>query len=540
MDNTITIESLLLENAALKAELSEANKKLSWLMEIISSNRRKQYGVSSEKTVYDNKNVQLTYEMDAPEGLVIIHGENIEPQIQSEKPVRAIPRKKGEMSTRLPADMPIEVIECVLPDDEMITEDGEQLHPIGRELVRRELKITPAKATVVEIYRTSYTSRDSERNEETVSIVKAPLPPQVIKGSMCAPETAAYIITQKCVMGTPIYRQWQDWKRQGLPIEKQTMLNWVIRCSEDYFEPIYDELHRKILLEKYLHSDGTTLQVLREPGKAPQSESCMWQYRTGSSALHPIILFDYQPDKKQERPKAFLDGFIGYLTTDGSSSYNGLPADIILTGCLSHVRSKFSDSLRCLKDSDREGSLALIGKDYCDKLFDIERDIKDLTPEERYIIRNEKAAPILDGFHKWLKSVEPYISLKSKIGNAVGYALNQWDRLKRYLEDGHLECSNNLSERSFKTLVINRKNFLFATSVAGARATAVLHSITETAKASNLNPFNYLAHVLHTAAGINIRKNTNLLNELLPENAPESCKCIPSQNTKDVAGDTRG
>ena len=339
MENTVTIEELLIENAALKAELSEVNKKLSWLMEQVCSHRRKLYGVSSEKTVYDCNNVQLTYEMDDPPDLFVVHEVDREPEIQAETQQCVRPRKRGEMSTRLPADMPVEVIECVLPD-EILENSGERLHSIGRELVRRELKITPAKATIVEIWRNSYSSRESELNDETVNIIKAPVPPQVIKGAMCTPETVAHIISQKCVMGTPVYRQEQDWNRKGLPITRQTMNNWIIRCSEDYFQPIYDELHKQLLSNTLIHSDGTVFQVLKEPGKAPQSDSCMWLYRTGSDAEHPIVLYDYQPDKKQERPREFLKGFSGYLTTDGNPSYHNLPEDIILTGCFYHYISK--------------------------------------------------------------------------------------------------------------------------------------------------------------------------------------------------------
>jgi len=529
MENTIstanepTVESLQIELAAVKAELSESNKKLAWCLEQLSSHRRKLYGVSSEKTAYDNKNVQLTYEMDEPEGLLVVHGQEQEPEIQSIKQQRARPKKRGEMSTRLPADMPVEIIELKIPDDEL-KEYGEQLHPIGKELVRRELKITPAKATITEIWRMSYSSRESERTDEKVQIIKAPLPPQVIKGSMCAPETVAHIISQKCVMGAPIYRQWQDWRRQGLPLTKQTMINWVIRCSEDYFEPIYDKLHRRLLQNTLLHSDGTSFQVLREPGKSPQSDSCMWQYRTSCDAEYPLVLYDYQPDKTQERPRAFLKGFSGYLTTDGSSSYHNLPENIILTGCFSHLRSYFTDALRCLKESEQAGSHAYTGREYCNQIFDIERDIKDKSFKERYEIRKKKAAPIIEEFHKWLKSVEPYVSTKSKLGKAVGYALNQWKYLIRYLDDGRIECSNNRAERSFRTFVVNRKNFLFAASVAGGRATAVLHSITETAKEMNLEPFKYLTYVLRTAAGANVRDDAELLEKLMPENAPESCR----------------
>jgi transposase len=522
MQNTEIVESLMIENAALKAELSEVREQLSRLMEQLSSHRRKLFGVSSEKTIYNCNNEQLTF-LEEPSGIVVVHG--VDAAGETEAPQRTRPKKRGEMSTRLPPDMPVEVVECVLSDDEL-DGHGKKMHAIGRTLVRRELKITPAKATIVEFWQTSYSCRDSEINDETPYIIKAPLPPQVIKGSMCAPETIAHIITQKCVMGTPIHRQWQDWRRRGIPLTKQTMVNWLIRCSEDYFEPIYDELHHRLLQHTLLHSDGTTFQVLREPGRSAQSKSQMWLYRTGADAEHPIVLYDYQPDKTKERPRDFLEGFKGYLSTDGYAAYQSLPADIILVGCFAHVRTYFTDALKCLKESNRPGSLALKGQDYCNKLFEIDREADGKTFDERFKIRVKKAKPVLDEFNGWLKSVEPHVSTKSKIGKAVNYALNQWEYLIRYMLDGRIECSNNRSERSIKPFVINRKNFLFATSVPGARATAVLHSITETAKESRLDPFQYITYVLRTAAGLNIHTDTKLIEQLLPENAPDFCRVM--------------
>jgi hypothetical protein len=356
-------------------------------------------------------------------------------------------------------------------------------------------------------------------------IIKAVLPPQVIKGSLCAPETIAHIIVQKCVMGTPIYRQEADWNRNGIPINRQTMSGWVIRCSELYLQPIYDELHMRLCLHKLLHSDGTVIQVLRELGKAPQSDSCMWVYRTSGDADHPIILFDYQPDKTQERPLEFLKGFSGYLMTDGASSYRGLPDGIILVGCFAHARSKFFDAIKVIKnDEDKVGSLAAVGMKFCDDLFDIERKIKEKSFDERFDIRNYEASPVLNKFLAWLLSVQPSVSTQSKIGVAINYALNQWTYLKRYLLDGRIEISSSRAERTIKAFVINRKNFLFSTSVAGARATAVTHSMTETAKESGLNPHAYLTHIFQTAAGINLRENHDMVLQLLPENAPPHCR----------------
>jgi hypothetical protein len=290
----------------------------------------------------------------------------------------------------------------------------------------------------------------------------------------------------------------------------------------NYFMPIFNELHRLLLLRTVLLSDSTVFQVLHEAGKSPQSDSCMWMYRTGADAEYPIILFDYKPDKKKERPIEFLKGYSGYLTTDGYAGYRSLPETVVLTGCFAHVRSYFTDALKCLKSTDRPGSLALVGQEYCNKLFGVEREIKDKSFDERFEIRNEKAAPILDEFKSWLDSMKPHVSTGSKLGKAIGYTLNQWTYLNRYLLDGRIEISNNISEIAIKNFVINRKNFLFASSEAGGHTAAVLQSITETAKASQLDPYKYITYVLREAAGCDLSKDTELLQKLLPQNVPKS------------------
>jgi len=526
MENDVLIAKLQRENAALNSEVSvlraenaEINAKLNWLIEQLSSNKRKMYGSSSDKSAYDQVGL---FEEGVPFVPVIKTEESAD-----NAPPRQKQKKSGEMGSRLPPGLPVEVIECVLPEEEQVCQEhNAPMRPIGKELVRREVNMIPAKVEIREFWRYSYLCRACEEaSVGSPPIVKAALPPQVIKGAMCSPETVAHIAVQKCVMGSPIYRQEAEWKRQGIPIKRQTMTNWLIRCSEDYLEPIYDRLHWQLCQHKFLHSDSTSFQVLREPGKPAQSQSQMWLYRTSGDAEHPIVLYDYQPDKKQERPRDFLAGFSGYLMTDAFSSYHCLPDDIILVGCLAHVRAKFSDALKVMKkDEDRVGSLALIGKQFCEGLFDIERDIADSSFDERHIVRNERSQPILEEFHNWLNSVQPFVASQSKLGKAINYALNQWKYLIRYLLDGRIECSNNRAERSIKTLVINRKNFLFSTSVAGARATAVFHSMTETAKESGLNPHEYLSHVFRTAAGVSLRENPDLVIALLPENAPPTCR----------------
>ena len=504
------------ENSALRSELVDMQSKLTWIIEQLSINKHKMFGASSEKSEYN----QTGLFEDSYQEVQVIN--NLTPEKKPNRPI-----KQGELSSKLPKDMPVEIIECVLPDDKQSCPDcGGPLHTIGSEVARRGFRINPASAVITEYKRYAYSCRacDKASDDKPVPVIKAELHPQVIKGSMCEPETAAHLIVQKCVMGSPLHRQEQEWNRLGIQINRQTMANWLIRCSEDYLEPIYDELHRKLLNHRFLHSDGTNFQVLREPGKTPQSQSQMWIYRTSGDAKHPIVVYDYQPDKKKERPRDFLQGFSGYLMTDGCPSYHSLPEDIIVVGCFSHARRKFVDALKTIKKEDQAGSNALLGKQYCDELFRIEREMEAKSFEERYMIRSERAAPVLSAFHNRLLSVQPLIAPKSAIGKAVNYTLNQWKYLERYLMDGCIEISNNRCERSVKPFVINRKNFLFATSVAGARAAAVLHSMTETAKDNGLNPFEYLAHIFRTAAGVNIWENHDMVTALLPENAPPECR----------------
>ena len=242
------------------------------------------------------------------------------------------------------------------------------------------------------------------------------------------------------------------------------MCNWSIRCSVDWLEPIYDALHVRMLALDVLHGDETTFQVLHEEGRAPQTKSYLWVYRTSGDAGFAIVLCDYQTGRGSEYPKAFLAGFNGFLHTDGWEAYRKLDG-VTIVGCWQHARSMYDDALKVLKPEEREGTNALRGKRYCDKLFDIERELAGLSPEDRYAGRLELAKPVLDEYHTWLLSFNKLG--QSLFCKAVNYSLNQWPYLQNYLLDGRLEISNNRAERTVKMFVIDRKNFLFANTPNG-------------------------------------------------------------------------
>ncbi|MGB9825197.1 MAG: IS66 family transposase, partial [Desulfofundulus sp.] len=273
-----------------------------------------------------------------------------------------------------------------------------------------------------------------------------------------------------------------------------------------------------------LYADETTLQVLHEPGRAAQTQSYLWLYRTGHTGP-PIILYEYQTTRGGQHPQKFLSGFKGYLHVDGYAGYNGLP-NVTLVGCWAHARRKFDEALKALPDTKRSAAVAAKeGLEFCNRLFAIERDLKDVTPEERYQKRLKESLPLLDAFWAWLNQQSSQVLPKSAFGQAVNYCLSQWDKLVAFLQDGRLEISNKRSERSIKPFVIGRKNWLFANTPRGTQASATIYSIVETAKENGLNPFRYLTYLFETLPNMDITNQT-ALDQVLPwsDSIPSDCR----------------
>jgi transposase len=500
------------EIAALKARISELERLLKYYEEQLRISKHRQYGASSEKSEYDYEQLSIFNEAE------LLSDANVpEPELVE---IGKHYRKRTRLTTdKLPDDLPVEVVEHDLPKSEQLCpECGGELHVMGRNS-RQELVIIPAQVKIRKHVCKVYACRDCEKDECGVPIVKSPMNDPVIKGSFASPEAIAQIMTQKFVMGAPLYRQEQELQRNGIKLSRQTMSNWLLRATEDWLEPIYDMMHEILLNRDVLHADETTLQVLREPGKPAQSKSYMWLYRTSGDASSPIVLYDYQPDRKTKRPADFLKEFKGYLHTDGYEAYHSLGSGITVIGCWAHARRKFDEALKSLPEKDREGSNALLGKRHIDKLFMLEREFADMTPQERYKKRLEFSKPALEAFYAWLTSLS--VLPKSGVGVARHYVLSQRKYLDRYLMDGRLEISNNRAERSIKPFVIDRKNFLFANTPRGAKASAVMFSLIETAKETGLDPFKYLVYVFEKAPNWNIRNNIDVLQELMPWFVPD-------------------
>ena len=498
--------------------VSELESRVDILMEALRLAQHKRYGASSEKSE-DTLMEQLSFLFNEAE---VFSAAEMEAEANVTVVAAHKRHKKHEYTLdKIPEDLPTERIEHRMESEDLVCPQcGDTMTEIGTEVVNK-LKIIPAQVVVEQHIYYSYACRNCNKEDAETPVVKAHREKNIIPGSFATPEAVAHIMTQEFVMGAPIYRQEQDLNRQGIHLSRQTMSNWILRATEDYLAHVYQQLHRELLTRDVLHADETTLQVLHEPGKKPQSDSYMWLYRTSGDADKPIVLYEYQPGRGAKYPKEFLAGYKGYLHTDGYAGYHDLGEDITVVGCWAHARRKFDEAVKSLPKGKVKGSSAAQGLAYCNLLFAIEQEIAEKTAEERYEERLKQARPVLDAMLAWAntRTVAP----KSALGKAFTYLKEQWPYLVNYLKDGRLEISNNRAERSIKPFVIDRKNFLFANTPKGAGGSAVMFSMIQTAIENGLDPYRYLTWLMKTAKNADLSDEKAVLT-LLPWNAPLECK----------------
>ena len=503
------------ELQAQSKRVSELESRVDVLMEALRLARHKQFGASSEKSedtlieqlsfLFNEAEVFSAAEKDAAENVTVVAAHKR--------------HKKHEYTLdTIPEGMPTKQVEHRLEGEDLICPQcGDCLSEIGKEVVRT-LEIIPAQTVVREDIYYTYACQNCNKEDIETPVVKAPREKNIIPGSFATPEAIAHIMTQKFVMGSPLYRQEQEINRKGIHLSRQTMSNWILKATEDYLAPVYEQLHKELLARDVLHADETTLQVLHEPGKAPQSESYMWLYRTSGDTDKPIVLYEYQPGRGAKNPKEFLAEYKGYLHTDGYAGYHDLGKDITVVGCWAHARRKFDEAVKSLPKGKAKGSSASQGLTYCNLLFGIEQELVGKTTEERYEERLKQAKPVLDAMLPWANSRTA--APKSALGKAFHYLKEQWPYLTNYLKDGRLEISNNRAERSIKPFVIDRKNFLFANTPKGATGSAIMFSLIQTAIENGLDPYRYLTWLLKQAKDADMT-DSRVVQNLLPWNATQ-------------------
>ena len=496
--NRDALISMLAQNAqhiaAQQQQIETLQSRVAFFEEQFRLLKHKQFGPSSETTVAQ---ALLFNEAELAQDSEPAEQSDAEASAATTPVAEHTRQKRGRKG--LPDTLPTERIEYTLPVEEQICPccNG-PLHAMSTEC-REELEFIPARIKRIEHVRHVYGCRECERSAEQATIVTAPAPKPPIAKSYASANLLAHIIAAKFVYGLPLYRLESQCELRGVSLPRSMSSQWLIR-STGLFESLYGRLRYHLCRRSVLHADETTVQVLREPGREAQTKSFMWLYRSADADGPPIVLYDYQTGRGGEYPRTFLSGFRGYLHVDGYAGYEGM-THITLAGCFAHARREFHDAIQALpKDKRQVIGKAHQGLAFCNRLFEIERKMTRRetppTPEERRIERERDSRPVLDEFHAWLGAMQPIVVPKSALGKAVGYCLNQWEKLSRFMEDGRLEIDNNRAERSIKPFVIGRKAWMFANTPSGARASAVLYSLVETAKENGLDPAAWLAHLL--------------------------------------------
>lgn len=366
--------------------------------------------------------------------------------------------------------------------------------------VKEELDIVPAKSQVIEYWQEKAVFED-DAGEQTIQA--AARDPHPLGKCIASVQLLAYLLVAKYADGLPLYRLEKILERYGGSISRTAMANWIIRL-EAVFRPLINLLLEHLLSGNYLQMDETRLQVLKEDGKVATSDKWMWLARGGPPG-QPVVLFHYDPSRSEEVPSRLLDGYTGLLQTDGYAGYNKVCRDNPITriGCWDHARRKFVEASKAApkKKKGQKVSKADVALSKIRKLYAIETRIKALEPEQKTAQRQQLAQPVLDDLNAWLQSNASRVPKDSLTYKAIQYTLNQWDYLVGYLADGQLQISNALAENAIRPFAVGRKNWLFADTSRGAKASATMYSLIETAKANGLEPYDYLRHVLqHIAA----------------------------------------
>lgn len=458
--------------------IAEQQKLLKLLEEKLRLAKVQRYGASSEKLSFQ-KGL-----FDEAELEVVL--DELEQQLPSEEtPPRKRAKKRDGFSDKLPRVR----IELTLSDEEKA---GASQTFFTK--VKEELDIIPAQARVLEYWQEKAVF--DQNPAQTIIAAQRPVHP--LGKCMASTQLLAYIITAKYADSLPLYRLEHILKRYGGSISRTTMANWIIRL-EDVFRPLLNLLHEHQLSGDYLQADESRIQVLKETGKSAQSDKWMWVIRGGPPG-QPVVLFDYDASRGEEVALRLLDGFEGVLQTDGYAGYNKVCRTnaIVRIGCMDHARRKFVDASKAAptQKKGQKVSKADVAIGQLRKLYRIEDKIETLTPEEKYQQRQNLSVPVLTEFKTWLEQNAHRVPKDSLTYKAIYYALNQWERIIGYCEDGRLHISNALAENAVRPFAVGRRNWLFADTPRGAKASASCYTLVETAKANGLEPYDYVRYVL--------------------------------------------
>jgi len=468
--------------ATLKAMVLAERARADRLAQILAEMQRHRFGRRAETLPLDQLELGLEdlQQQDAAEAA----------QAETKDPERrkASAAKRRANRGALPAHLPrIETVVDI--EDKTCPCCAGALHQIGEDRSER-LDVIPAQFRVLVTCRPKYACRACEDG-----VRQAPAPARLIEGGLPTEALVAHVVTAKYADHLPLYRQAQIYARQGINLDRGALADWTGRAAF-LLRPVHDHLLKNLKASSKLFADETTAPVL-DPGRGRTKTGQLWAYarddRPWGGTDPPAVAYVYAPDRKAERPMTHLAGFTGVLQVDGYGGYRALAdkGDVKLAFCWAHVRRRFYELATA-----GPAPIATEALERIKALYAIEAEIRGLNPDARRAARQDKIRPLIEALEPWLRAKLETISQKTKLAEAIRYALSRWAGLTLFLSDGRVEIDNNTVERSIRPLALTRKNALFAGSDGGGEHWAILASLIETAKLNSVDPQAYLTDVI--------------------------------------------
>lgn len=497
------------------------NDKMQLMMEQLVLSKKSRFGRSSEKMAGPGQirfmevdgEIVFFNEAEAVCDLDALEPDSLEPQQPKKK------KQAGKREADL-AGLPVRRIDHYLSEKELAAEFGEKGWKQLPDAISRCYRFVPAKVEVEEHHVGVYSSKTDDR------MVKAPHPKKLLPGSLVSPSLAAAVLNGKYVNAVPLYRLEKEFERYGLAITRQNMANWVIRLGESCFGPLYDYLHTLLYRYPVIQADETPVLVNKD-GRPAGSKSWMWVYRSGCLyQKEQVILYEYQKTRNASHPQKFLKDYNGICVTDGYQVYHTLEKekeDLKIAGCWVHCRRKFEEALEVIPKELRKQSVLDLLMNQIRAIYREEGKLSGFSADERVEKRQLVVKPLVDAFFAYVKQNSGRVPKSGKAREAFTYALNQEPYLRVFLENGNVPMDNNASERAIRGFCIGKKNWEMIDTVHGASASAIIYSISETAKANGLKPYEYFEYLLTEIPKHQDESSTDFLADLLPwsEKLPE-------------------
>lgn len=522
--NSFSRETLMAVILSMQDQISQLNANMERLIEQIADANSKRYGRSSEKmeTISGQLELELIFnEAEAlTETLYVV--EPVEEDVIQPRHRKSKGKREADLK-----DLPVEVISHTLSEErlqDVFGTDGWKQLP---DEIYKRVRVQPAVYTVEEHHVAVYAGKDNQ------TIIKADRPKDLLRNSLLTPSLAASIMNAKYVNGLPLYRSSQEFLRNDIHISRQVMANWMIQCADRYLGILYDRLHKEMYRFHVLQVDETPVMVTKD-GRPANSKSYMWIYRTGKSYTDtPVILYEYQRTRKADHPEEFLKGFKGIVVCDGYSAYRKLDRknpDIIFAGCWSHARRRFAEALKALPKAAQKNTKETVAYEAVSRIaaiYHLDNQMEGQPAKVRKMYRQANIRPLVEAFFAWAKEIQSKNQLsRGKTLDGINYCINQEVSLKAFLEDGDIPMDNNTTESALRSFCLHKHTWKLIDSLDGANASAIIYSITETAKANNLNPFRYLEYILTVLKDHQEDKEYSFIDDILPwsEKLPEICR----------------